>query len=38
VSLRVTSIFRREVSVWRIVHWHADPVTTARPVESIVER
>jgi|SRR5690349_17112022 len=38
VSLRVTSIFRREEGEWRIVHRHADPVTTARPVESIVEQ
>jgi ketosteroid isomerase-like protein len=36
VSLRVTIIFRREEGEWRIVHRHADPVTTARPVESIV--
>jgi ketosteroid isomerase-like protein len=36
VSLRVTSIFRREEGEWRIVHRHADPVTTARPAESIV--
>ena len=38
VSLRVTSIFRGEEHGWRIVHRPADPVTTARPIESIVER
>jgi ketosteroid isomerase-like protein len=38
VSLRVTSIFRREENAWQIVHRHADPVTTAQPIESIVER
>lgn len=38
VSLRVTTIFRREEGEWRIVHRHADPVTTSRPIESVVER
>ena len=34
VSLRVTSILRREEGRWRLVHRHADPITTARPDES----
>jgi ketosteroid isomerase-like protein len=37
VSLRVTTIFRRENGVWRIVHRHADTVTTPRSLESLVE-
>jgi ketosteroid isomerase-like protein len=37
LSLRVTSIFRRENGVWRLVHRHADPITTARPAESVVQ-
>jgi ketosteroid isomerase-like protein len=37
VSLRTTTIFRREDG-WRIDHRHADPITSPRPPESIIER
>ena len=36
-SLRVTTIFRREEDGWRIVHRHADTITTPQPVESLVQ-
>jgi ketosteroid isomerase-like protein len=38
ISLRVTTIFRREDDGWKIVHRHADPITSPRPAESVVQR
>ena len=35
VSIRVTSVFRLEDRSWRLVHRHADPITTARDVASL---
>jgi ketosteroid isomerase-like protein len=37
VSARVTSVFRREDGVWRLIHRHADPITSARPAESVIQ-
>jgi len=36
LALRVTTIFRREDSAWRVVLRHADPITSSRPAASIV--
>jgi ketosteroid isomerase-like protein len=37
VSVRVTTSFRREDGVWKVVHRHADPIIAKRPPESIVQ-
>ena len=35
--LRATNIFRPEDGEWKIVHRHADPITTPQPAESVIQ-
>ena len=37
VTLRVTMIYRPEENTWKVVHRHADPITTRRPAESVIQ-
>jgi ketosteroid isomerase-like protein len=38
ITLRVTMILRpEEDGEWRIVHRHADPITTPQPAESVIQ-
>ncbi len=38
ITLRVTMIFRPEEGEWKIVHRHADPITTSQPAESLIQQ
>jgi ketosteroid isomerase-like protein len=37
VDLRVTMIYRPEDGEWKVVHRHADPITTPQPAESVIQ-
>ena len=36
-TLRVTMIYRPEAGTWKVVHRHADPITTPQPAESVIQ-
>jgi ketosteroid isomerase-like protein len=36
-ALRVTMIFRLEEGEWKVVHRHADPITTPQLAESVIQ-
>jgi ketosteroid isomerase-like protein len=36
-TLRVTMIYRPEEGTWKVVHRHADPITTPQPAESVIQ-
>lgn len=38
LAVRVTSLFRREEGEWKLVHRHADPITTPRPASSVLSK
>jgi ketosteroid isomerase-like protein len=38
LALRCTTVFRREDGTWKIVHRHADPITTPRTAESVITK
>ncbi|HET7272777.1 MAG TPA: nuclear transport factor 2 family protein, partial [Rubrobacter sp.] len=35
-ALRATMIFRPENGIWKVVHRHADPITSPQPAESVI--
>jgi ketosteroid isomerase-like protein len=37
-ALRTTMIFRPEDGEWKVVHRHADPITTPQPAESVIHQ
>lgn len=38
VTLRVTTVLRPEDGTWKIVHRHADPISTAQAADSVIQR
>ena len=38
LSLRVTSLFRLEQGFWKLIHRHADPITTPRSAASVISQ
>jgi ketosteroid isomerase-like protein len=36
-AVRATMLFRPEDGEWKVVHRHADPITTPQPAESVIQ-
>ena len=36
LTFRATTIFRPEDGAWKVIHRHADPITTPRSAESVI--
>jgi len=37
IAQRATMVSRPEDGEWKVVHRHADPITTAQPAESVIQ-
>ena len=37
IAQRATMVFRPEDGEWKVVHRHADPITTPQPAESVIQ-
>ena len=37
IAVRLTTVFRPEGGTWKVVHRHADPITTPQPAESVIQ-
>lgn len=38
IAARVTSVYRLESEGWKLVHRHADPITSPRPAASVISK
>jgi hypothetical protein len=38
VALRTTSVFRNEGGAWKLMHRRADPITSARSADSVMQQ
>jgi ketosteroid isomerase-like protein len=36
IVLRVTQLYRREEGVWKLIHWHADPIVNKTDTAAVL--